>query len=91
MDSYPDFDQYVITTFQELIDILLWEVNIGIVDILTEISMLSIYQASPIEGGLKQIYHIFTFLKNNPKLTLYFDPQEHNIDPSCFDGNMVGS
>ena len=90
-DSVPELDKYVITTFQELIGILRWAVEIGIVGILTEISTLSSYQAYPREGHLKQICHIFVFLKNNPKLTLYFDPQEPNIDLSWFDGDTVGS
>ena len=41
------------------------------------------------KAALKNIYHIFEFLKNNPKLVLYFDTQEPNIDPSCFDGDTV--
>jgi hypothetical protein len=40
--------------FQELIGILLWSVEIGRVDILTQLSLLSAYQASPREGHLNQ-------------------------------------
>ena len=49
--------------------------------------MLSSYQALPREGHLEQFYHIFTFLKKNPKLTLYFDPKEPITNPSWFDGD----
>ena len=65
--------------------------EIGIVDILTEISMLSRYKASPREGRLEQIYHIFAFLKKKPNFTLYFYLQEPNIYPSWFNGNTVES
>ena len=51
--------------------------------------MLSSYQASPIEGHMENIYHVFAFLKKKPKLTLYFDPREPLIDPSWFQGNSV--
>ena len=51
--------------------------------------MLSGYQDSPREGHLEQIYHVFVFLKKNPKLTLYFDPREPLIDPSWFQGDSV--
>ena len=88
-DSSAELDADGITTFQELIGILRWAVEIGRVDILTEISMLSTYQASPREGHLEQIHHIFAFLKKKPKLTLYFDPQEPNIDPAWFHGDTV--
>jgi hypothetical protein len=78
-----------ITTFQELIGILRWAIEIGRVDILTEVSMLSSYQASPRQGHLEQLYHIFAYLKKKPKLTLYFDPSIPNTDPSWFSGDTA--
>ena len=86
-DSSPELGVDDITLFQELIGILRWAVEIGRVDVLTELSMLSSYQACPREGHLEQVYHIFTYLKRHPKLTLYFDPQEPFIDPSWFEGD----
>ena len=91
MELYYDIYQYGITTFKELIGVLRWAVDIGRVDILTDISMLSRYQESPRETHLKQIYHIFALFKKKTKLTLYFDHQETNIYPSLFDGNTVES
>ncbi len=87
MDSSPELDSPGITTFQGLIGILRWAVEIGRVDMLTEISMLSSYQAAPRQGHLNQLYHIFAYLKKKPKLTLYFDPQEPHIDPRWFEGD----
>ena len=63
MDSSPELDQEDTTLFQELIGILCWAVEIGRVDILMELSMLSTYQALPREGYLEQIYHIFALLE----------------------------
>ena len=88
-DESPELGYDGITTSQELIEILRWAIEIGRVDIHTEVSMLSSYQASPREGHLNQLYHIFSFLKKNPKLTLYFDQQEPNIDSSWFKGVNV--
>ena len=87
MDTSPELDPHGVTTYQELIGMLRWSVEIGRVDILTELSMLSSYQASPRQGHLEQIYHIFAYLKKKPKLTLYFDPQEPDIDPRWFEGD----
>ena len=86
-DLSTELDQEGTNLFQELIGILCWTVEIGRVDILTELSMLLSYQASPCEGHLEQIYHIFAFLKKNPKMTLYFDLSEPLIDPSWFSGD----
>ena len=87
MDTSPELDPNGITTYQELIGMLRWSVEIGRIDILKELSMLSSYQAAPRQGHLEQIYHIFAYLKKKPKLTLYFDPQEPDIDPRWFEGD----
>jgi hypothetical protein len=82
LDSTSELKENDITTFQECIGILRWAIEIGRVDILTEVSMLSAYQASPRQGHLEQVYHIFAYLKYKPKLTLYFDPLLPNLEPS---------
>ena len=68
---------------------LRWEIEIGRVDIGHEVSVLSSYQAAPRDGHLQQILHIFAFLKKNPKLTLYFDPNPVVIDPTSFTGSTA--
>ena len=88
-DDSEELDADGVTLFQELIGILRWASEIGRVDILTEISMLSSYQASPRVGHLQQVYHIFAFLKKNHKLTIYFNPEEPDIDPSWFQGDAA--
>ena len=84
LDSSPELNSEDTTSFQEMIGILRWAVEIGRVDILTELSMLSAYQASPRQGHLEQVHHIFAYLKHKPKLTLYFDPTIPPIDPQWF-------
>lgn len=87
LDDSPELNTTDMTTYQESIGILRWATEIGRVDIVTEVSMLSSYQASPREGHLEQVYHIFAYLKRKPKLTLYFDPSLPNIDPSWSNGD----
>jgi len=72
------------TYFQELIGVLRWATEIGRVDILLEVSLLSQYQANPREGHLDQVLHIFAFLKKHPKLTLYMSPELPRIDYGDF-------
>ena len=60
--------------YQELIGILRWEVEIGRVDILLEVSILLSHLALPIIGHLQAVYNIFGYLKQVPKRKLYFDP-----------------
>ena len=87
LDVTEELDQGGITMYQELIGELRWAIEIGRVDILHEVSVLSAYQASPREGHLEQILHIFAFLKKNPKLTLYFDPSLPRLDSNMFTGS----
>ena len=68
--------------FQELIGELIWSTEIGGVDILHEVSVLSAFQAAPLEGYLHQVLQILDFMKDNPKLTIYFHPRSPNIDPT---------
>ena len=86
-DSSPELTSEDITFFQELIGELRWAIEIGRVDIYTEVSMLSAYQASPRRGHLEQLIHIYAYLKRKPKLTLYFDCQEPKIDEDLFNCN----
>ena len=49
--------------------------------------MLSQYQASPREGHIDQLLHIWGFIKKNPKLPLYSDPARPKLDYSMFTTN----
>ena len=49
--------------------------------------MLSAHQASPRRGHLSALYQIFAYLKQKPKLSLYFDPRFPNIDYTIFHDN----
>jgi hypothetical protein len=70
--------------YQELIGVLRWAVEIGRLDILLEVSLLSTYLAVPREGHLEQALHIFGYLKLNPKRKLAFDPTHPNLDERRF-------
>ena len=73
----PDESSY----FHQLIGILRWIVELGRVDIYTEVSMLSSCLALPREGHLEQVFHIFAYLKKHHNaLMVVFDPREPDIE-----------
>jgi hypothetical protein len=84
LDVTPELKLDGIRYFQELIGILRWAAEIGRIDIVIEVSMLSTHLAMPREGHLQQAYHIFGYLKAKPKKTLAFDPTHPDIDESRF-------
>ena len=50
LDVTKELDADKVQRFQELIGILRWAIELGRVDILTEVALLSQYQANPQEG-----------------------------------------
>ena len=84
LDSTPELDVEDVQYYQELIGMLRWGTEIGRVDVLHEVSILSQYQASPREGHMEQLLRIWAFLDKNPKLTLYFDPSLPSLDYGNF-------
>jgi hypothetical protein len=75
LDVTEELNEEDVTFYQELIGVLRWATEIGRVDILLEVALLSQYSASPREGHLEQLLHIFAFLRRHPKLTLYLSPE----------------
>jgi len=70
--------------YQELIGVLRWAVEIGRIDILLEVSLLSQHLALPRQGHLEQVIHVFGYLKQHKKLRLMFDISQPSISSSRF-------
>ena len=69
MDTTAELKADGLQRYQELIGVLRWAVEIGRVDILLEVSLMSSHLALPREGHLDQVNHIFGYLKKRKKLT----------------------
>ena len=70
--------------YQQMIGILRWTVELGLIDIQVEVAILSQYQAPARQGGLEALYLIFRFLWKNPKKRLVMDPKEPEVDECVF-------
>ena len=73
MDTSPELKADGVQYYQELVGVLRWAVEIGRVDILLEVSLMSTHLALPRQGHLEQILHIFGYLKIHKKLRFLFD------------------
>jgi hypothetical protein len=60
--------------YQHLIGVMRWMVDIGRIDIATEVSMLSSYLAYPREGHLENALHVMGYLQLKHNSQLIFDP-----------------
>jgi hypothetical protein len=63
MDSSPELMPEDASYFQSLIGVLHWMVEIGRIDMITEVNMLATHMAMPIEGHLDCVFHIFGYLQ----------------------------
>jgi hypothetical protein len=84
LDVTPELDAQGLSRYRQLIGILRWAVEIGRIDIYLETALLSQYLASPREGHLEAVYHIFAYLKMHPKSAIVFDPVSPELDESAF-------
>ena len=84
MDVTQELKADGVQYYQELIGILRWAVEIGRVDILLEVALLSQHLALPRQGHLEQVLHIFGYLKSHKKLRLMFDPSQPRISSNRF-------
>jgi hypothetical protein len=70
--------------FQSQIRIFLWCVELGRIDIITEVSMLSTFLCMPREGHLDAGYHLFAYLSLNHNARVVFDSTYPDIDMPAF-------
>jgi hypothetical protein len=64
--------------------VLHWMVELGRVEIITEVSTLASYMALPREGHLDAVFHVFAYLKIKHNSRMVFDPSYPEIDASTF-------
>ena len=74
LDFTAECDDEDTTFFQEQIGILRWAVELGRIDIATEVSMLAAYCASPRVGHIRAVLHMYSYLKHHTRSRIVFDP-----------------
>ena len=79
----PDKASY----FQTIIGVMRWMVELGRIDIATEVSQLSSFLAMPREGYLINALHIMSHLKWKHNSWLVFDPSYPDVDMPTFKSN----
>ena len=84
MDTSPELKADGVQRYQEMICQLRWAVEIGRVDILLEVALMSQHMALPREGHMQELFHIFGYLKENKKLRILFDPKQPYVDDRWF-------
>jgi hypothetical protein len=84
LDTSPELDPETATYYQSQIGVLRRAVELGRIDIMTEVSMLSAHLALPRNGHLKAIYRTYAYLKIQHNAQVCYDPPYPAIDESRF-------
>ena len=84
IDITEELDEDEASYYHSLIGVLRWIVELGRVDINTEVSMMSSHLALPRVGHLEQVFHMFAYLKKRHNSEMVYDPTDVAIDRSAF-------
>ena len=84
LDISPVLDPVLCSYYQSQIGILRWMVELGRIDIITEVSELASQLAMPREGHLEAVFRVFSYLKYKKNSVMIFDPSYPEIDHDNF-------
>jgi len=84
LDVTELLDPQTANYYQSLIGVLRWTVEIGRIDITTEVSMLAACMAMPRKGHLFAVFRVFAYLKNKHNARMVYDPSYPKIDHTKF-------
>ena len=74
LNDFPLFEPDMISRYQQLIGILRWSCELGRLDILSEVLLLSAFSAAPRVGHSDAVYHMFAYLRKHNSAAITFDP-----------------
>ena len=80
LESSTELDTKTTTLYQNFIGILRWICELGRLDILLEVNLMSQYMVSPRTGHLNQLLNIFCYLKHHHRSWLVFNPDKFDIE-----------
>jgi hypothetical protein len=84
LDESPELDPARANLYQSHIGILRWCVELGHIDIITGVSILSTYLFFSREGHLEAVFHVFAYLGRHHNARVVFDPTYPTVDMGTF-------
>jgi hypothetical protein len=84
LDVSPELCGEDVSYYQSQIGTLRWMVEIGRIDIITEVSKLASQLALPREGHLNTIFYVYGYLKDHRDYVIALDPTYPQIDYGVF-------
>ena len=85
LDTSTELDPKKASYYLTIISILRWMIELGRIDIITEVSLLSSHVALTREGHLEAAVHIIVHVGQRYNSRLVYDPLYLEIDHSVFE------
>ncbi len=86
VDVSPLLSEQEASYYMSLIGVLRWACELGRLDILMPVAMMSRYMAAPREGHMEKVLTIFAYLKTHDHSRMVFDDTIPDFDESRFNG-----
>lgn len=84
IDSSRELDDTECANYQPFIEVLCWIMELGCVDICTEVAMMALCLVLPRAGHLDQLYHMLKYLKIHQNTEMVFDNSVPVVDKLLF-------
>ena len=84
LDVSPELTPNMASVYASEIGILRWMVELGRIDMITEVSMLASHLSNPREGHFDALIHFYGYLAKKHNSRLILDPTYPHIDHSQF-------
>jgi hypothetical protein len=84
LDTMPELDPKRTSYYQGMIRVIRWITELGQIDILVAVAVLSQHSVAPRRGHLEQVFHIFGYLKRYKRLTMVFADNLPHYDETRF-------
>ena len=91
LDVSREMNEVDAAYYQSLIGIVRWMEELGRVDVCLEVSMTSSHLALHREGHLKQVLHIFAYLKKYHNTELVYETSDPVVDENDFERSDCAS
>jgi hypothetical protein len=79
LDKTPTLGDKEANYYQSLIGVLQWIVELGRIDIAFEVSTLAQHSAAPQEGHMRNVLHVFGYLKTHMRFRLVLDHRKRDL------------
>eukprot|EP00957_Ditylum_brightwellii_P095705 7292199-Ditylum_brightwellii.AAC.1 len=90
LDITPVLLPFCSTYYQLMIEMLMWMIELGRIDIRLEVSLMSSHLAMPRTDHMSEVVRIFMHLRKHHNIELMFDPRKEEVPTNLPESRGMG-